>query len=146
MELNIGNQIKRLRRERDITQEEFASVLGVSYQSVSRWENNTCYPDIELLPTIADFFGISIDRLMGVDEAAEKSKAADFKTLSVRAELMTAFLLRETESPNIQTITNCSTGLCMYCFCRETVMEISRNGRRICRNMILRLQCLASGS
>ncbi len=42
MELNIGNQIKRLRRERDITQEEFASVLGVSYQSVSRWENNTC--------------------------------------------------------------------------------------------------------
>ena len=78
MELNIGNQIKRLRRERDITQEEFASVLGVSYQSVSRWENNTCYPDIELLPTIADFFGISIDRLMGVDEAAEKSKAAQY--------------------------------------------------------------------
>ena len=78
MELNIGNQIKRLRRERDITQEEFASVLGVSYQSVSRWENNTCYPDIELLPTIADFFGISIDRLMGVDEAAGKSKVAQY--------------------------------------------------------------------
>lgn len=78
MELNIGNQIKRLRRERDITQEEFASVLGVSYQSVSRWENNTCYPDIELLPTIADFFGISIDRLMGVDEVAEKCKAAQY--------------------------------------------------------------------
>ena len=78
MELNIGNQIKCLRRERDITQEEFASVLGVSYQSVSRWENNTCYPDIELLPTIADFFGISIDCLMGVDEVTEKSKVAQY--------------------------------------------------------------------
>ena len=83
MELNIGNQIKRLRRERDITQEEFASVLGVSYQSVSRWENNTCYPDIELLPTIADFFGISIDRLMGVDEQLRIAQQAYVCTVSV---------------------------------------------------------------
>ena len=83
MELNIGNQIKCLRREREITQEEFASVLGVSYQSVSRWENNTCYPDIELLPTIADFFGISIDCLMGVDEVTEKKQGcAIYKPVS----------------------------------------------------------------
>ncbi len=78
MKLNIGDQIRRLRRERDITQEEFAEVLGVSYQSVSRWENNICYPDIELLPTIADFFGISIDRLMGVGEVTEKNKVAQY--------------------------------------------------------------------
>lgn len=78
MKLNIGDQIRRLRRERDITQEEFAEVLGVSCQSVSRWENSTCYPDIELLPTIADFFGISIDCLMGVDEVTEKSKVAQY--------------------------------------------------------------------
>ena len=72
MKLNIGDTIKRLRKEREITQEEFSEVLGVSCQSVSRWENNTCYPDIELIPTIAAFFGISTDKLMGVDEAAEK--------------------------------------------------------------------------
>ena len=73
MKLNIGETIKRLRKEREITQEEFAEVLGVSCQSVSRWENNSCYPDIELIPTIAAFFGISTDKLMGVDEAAEKT-------------------------------------------------------------------------
>lgn len=72
MKLNIGENIKRLRKERDITQEEFAEVLGVSCQSVSRWENNTCYPDIELVPTIAEFFGISTDKLMGVDDIEVK--------------------------------------------------------------------------
>ena len=76
MKLNIGETIKRLRKERDITQEEFAEVFGVSCQSVSRWENNSCYPDIELIPTIAAFFDISTDKLMGVDEVAEK-KAVD---------------------------------------------------------------------
>ncbi len=72
MKLNIGETIKRLRKEREITQEEFAEVLGVSCQSVSRWENNSCYPDIELIPTIASFFGISTDKLMGIDEITEK--------------------------------------------------------------------------
>ena len=52
MQLQIGNTIKHLRKERDITQEQFAEILGVSCQSVSRWENNSCYPDMELLPAI----------------------------------------------------------------------------------------------
>lgn len=72
MKLCIGENIKRLRKERDITQEEFSEILGVSCQSVSRWENNSCYPDIELIPVIADFFGITTDALMGIDNAAEK--------------------------------------------------------------------------
>ena len=76
MKLNIGETIKKLRKERDITQEEFAEILGVSCQSVSRWENNSCYPDIELIPTIAAFFDISTDKLMGIDDVAEK-KAVD---------------------------------------------------------------------
>ena len=71
MKLNIGEMIKKLRKEREITQEEFAEVLGVSCQSVSRWENNSCYPDIELIPTIAAFFDISTDKLMCIDQAAE---------------------------------------------------------------------------
>ncbi len=74
MKLNIGNRIKELRRSKDITQEEFAEYLGVSYQSVSRWENGVCYPDMELLPIMADFFGVTVDSLMGVDDAIEKEK------------------------------------------------------------------------
>ncbi len=72
MKLTIGENIKNLRRERDITQEELAAVFGVTYQSVSRWENNTCYPDMELLPDIADFFGITVDKLIGADKNAEQ--------------------------------------------------------------------------
>ncbi len=71
MKLNIGESIKRMRKEMDITQEEFAQVFGVSCQSVSRWESGACYPDIELIPDIAKFFGVSADRLMGIDEGVE---------------------------------------------------------------------------
>lgn len=78
MNLNIGNRIKCLRHEKDITQEEFAAVLGVSYQSVSRWENDICYPDIELLPNIAGFFGITVDSLMGVNEDGRKEGLAKY--------------------------------------------------------------------
>lgn len=72
MKLMIGENLRRLRVERDMTQEELANVLGVSYQSVSRWENGTCYPDVELLPAIAGFFGVTTDKLMGVGEAEEE--------------------------------------------------------------------------
>lgn len=72
MKLSIGENIKRLRREKDMTQEDFAELLGVSCQSVSRWENGICYPDMELLPTISDLFQITVDKLLGISEAVEK--------------------------------------------------------------------------
>ena len=78
MKLNIGNKLRCLRHEKDITQEEFAEFLGVACQSVSRWENSICYPDIELIPVIAEFFGVTVDSLMGVDEAVEKEKIAEY--------------------------------------------------------------------
>lgn len=78
MKLQIGENLKRLRLERDMTQEELATMLGVSYQSVSRWENSTCYPDLELLPTIADFFGVSVDQLMGVNQALEQQRVDQY--------------------------------------------------------------------
>ena len=77
MTLRIGENIRQLRRERDITQEELAQILGVTYQSVSRWENGSCYPDVELIPAIAGFFGITTDKLMGVSEAAEQARVEE---------------------------------------------------------------------
>ncbi len=78
MKLNIGENIKNLRRERNLTQEEFANTLGVTYQSVSRWENGVCYPDTELLPDIAEFFGITVDKLLGADTAAEQKEVDEY--------------------------------------------------------------------
>ena len=59
MTLRIAENIRRLRQERGLTQGQLAERLGVSYQAVSRWENETTYPDIELLPAIASLFGIN---------------------------------------------------------------------------------------
>ena len=61
----IGENIKKLRLEKRLTQNEIAKRLGVSCQAVSKWENNVSAPDISLLPEIADFFGVSLDVLFG---------------------------------------------------------------------------------
>lgn len=74
MKLNIGEIIRKHRRANDWTQEQFAEKLNVSFQSVSRWENGSTYPDIEFLPTIASLFEISIDELMGFTKAAQEEQ------------------------------------------------------------------------
>ena len=71
--INIGENIKRLRLDRKLTQETLAEFLGVTFQSVSRWERGESYPDITLLPAIASFFDVSFDELMGRDDI-EKQK------------------------------------------------------------------------
>ena len=60
----IGKQIAAMRKERGIKQEELANTMGVTAQAVSKWENGGV-PDTELIPKIADFFGVSIDALFG---------------------------------------------------------------------------------
>ncbi len=62
-ELKIGEKIKSKRRERELTQEELANILFVSKAAVSKWENGESYPDITLLPKIAQLFHITIDEL-----------------------------------------------------------------------------------
>lgn len=62
--MNIGKTIATLRKERNMTQSEVADKLGVSYQAVSKWERDESLPDITLLPSIADLFGITIDQLL----------------------------------------------------------------------------------
>lgn len=61
--MNIGNKIKTLRKQRGITQEQLADSIGISFQAVSKWENNIALPDITLVPAIASYFGISMDEL-----------------------------------------------------------------------------------
>lgn len=71
MTLNIGRNIKTLRQIKGITQESLACVLGVTFQSVSKWERGETYPDITVLPRIAEFFSISVDELLGVNKEAD---------------------------------------------------------------------------
>lgn len=63
MNLTIGEKIKALRKARNISQEVLAQYLGVSFQSVSKWETGAAMPDITLVPAIASFFEVSTDEL-----------------------------------------------------------------------------------
>lgn len=72
--IHIGETIKKLRKEKNITQDELASFIGVSYQSVSKWERCESYPDITLVPSIASFFGVTTDLLLGVNAADKENR------------------------------------------------------------------------
>ena len=75
--MNIGNNIKQLRQQKNLTQDQVAEKLGVSYQAVSKWENYANTPDIALLPAIAELFGVSIDALFS-DSIADYSDIHSF--------------------------------------------------------------------
>ena len=61
--IKLGEKIKSLRKQKNISQEVFANYLGVSFQAVSKWENGNTMPDVTMIPAIASFFGISTDEL-----------------------------------------------------------------------------------
>ena len=61
--MNIGNKIKELRKQRGLTQEQLANDIGVTFQAVSKWENNISLPDITLAPVLATYFRVSMDTL-----------------------------------------------------------------------------------
>ncbi len=67
MNILIGENIKRLRKEKKITQENLAEIFNVTPAAVSKWENDETYPDITLLFPLSHFFGVTIDELMGYD-------------------------------------------------------------------------------
>ena len=68
MKLNIGENIRKYRTQMEWTQTQLAERLGVSIQSVSRWESGGGYPDMELLPELARVFAVSVDELLGCEE------------------------------------------------------------------------------
>lgn len=63
--IKINEQIAFLRKQKGLTQEELANLLGVTNQAVSKWESAQCCPDIQLLPDIAKLFETSVDELLG---------------------------------------------------------------------------------
>ena len=79
MDMHIAENLKRLRRAKDMTQEELAAYLGVSGQAVSKWETGSGVPDLPLLVTTAAFFGVSLDDLVGMSEVRNASRRADLE-------------------------------------------------------------------
>ena len=95
---SIGEVIRELRKRDGITQEKLAESLGVSFQSVSRWENGQAWPDVTLVPLLARYFRVSTDTLFDMENQESAEREEYFNTtyaqyrkegrLALRRELM----------------------------------------------------------
>lgn len=77
MKIEIGENLRRLRHQKDMTQDELAQFLSVTYQAISKWERGEGYPDITMLPSIANFFGVTLDELLGMDDIRRQKRIAE---------------------------------------------------------------------
>ncbi len=71
-QIKIGKFLKELRKEKGITQEQLAEILGISNRTISRWETGSNIPDISLLVEIADYFEVSILEIINGERKSEK--------------------------------------------------------------------------
>ncbi len=85
--MKLGEQIKAIRKESGLTQEQFAAKLDVTRQAVSNWENERNLPDIEMLIRISRTFHVSLDRLiLGEDGAAMNKRTGNETEINAMAE------------------------------------------------------------
>jgi len=69
----IGNFIKQRKKQKNLTQEELAELLGVNNRSISRWENAKCMPDISLLKDLSKILGVTINDLISGEVVDKKN-------------------------------------------------------------------------
>lgn len=110
MNLKFGKNLKMLRHQKDMTQDELAQKLSLSVQAISRYETGAAYPDIEMLPVIAGFFDVTIDQLLGVSSEA-KDKRMDYyleevRKLTDRRERLALLRKQHAEFPTEWTVVN----------------------------------------
>ncbi len=82
---SIGQKIKTCRRALDLTQEQLAELLGVTYQAVSKWECGSASPDLAMIAPLTRLFGISADELLGLTKEENAERRAYFDELCVDA-------------------------------------------------------------
>ncbi|WP_436855887.1 helix-turn-helix domain-containing protein [Staphylococcus caeli] len=79
--MNFGSQIKLIRNKNNLTQEQFAEQLNISRQTVSAWENNRYFPDIEMIVDISKTFDLSLDDLILGDTIVKEKLVSDGKMI-----------------------------------------------------------------
>jgi transcriptional regulator with XRE-family HTH domain len=79
MEINLKEKLRSLRQQKNVTQEALANHLGITPQSVGKWERGEGYPDITLLPKIAFYFDVTVDELLCVDQVRVDEKIEEYK-------------------------------------------------------------------
>ena len=102
--MTTGNKLAQLRKQNNYTQEQFADLMGVSRQAVSKWENDLAYPETEKLIQIGKLYGCSMDYLLNDDaeeKPAEEEKSTETQTAAMPNVHMIGFVglnIRERKS------------------------------------------------
>lgn len=82
MNIKLADRLVELRKENKLSQEALAEKLGLSRQSISKWERAEASPDTDNLIALASVYGISLDELLGNEKKTEKKSDAEEKTLT----------------------------------------------------------------
>jgi transcriptional regulator with XRE-family HTH domain len=114
--MSLANILISKRREKGVTQEELAAHVGVSKGSVSKWERGNTFPDIMLLPVIAEYFGITIDHLMSHSPQLTKAEAA---------KIYTRLAKNFATNPFEEVIAECETLVKRYYSCHSFLLYIA---------------------
>ena len=118
-QVKIGNFLKKLRKEKGITQEQLAEILNVSGRTVSRWETGNNMPDISILVDIADYYDISIPEIISGERKSEMMNEEERKIAKTMSDYATTEKEKIFKEMKIQSI----MGVCalvLYWILHET--------------------------
>lgn len=119
----IGSFLKELRKEKGITQEQFAEILGVSGRTVSRWETGNNMPDISLLIHIAEYFDVSIPEIINGERKSENMNEEVREVAETLSDYANAE--KETIIKNIRMHSILGTGAMAVCMILELTNAVS---------------------
>lgn len=131
-EYQVGKNIRSLRCKRQVSQEDLAETMGVTVQAISKWETGKANPDIMLLPKLAEYFGVTMERLFFVNKA-ENVLPEDFARVLVQNSNWWAGIIEAdmttTALPNYGFFTPTEETLCLLGDVRgKTVLELACGG------------------
>ncbi len=104
--MKIGTKIKELRNAMRITQEELADKMGVSIQTVSRWENDVNCPDISMLPILAMYFHTTTDNLLGLERINNMKLLKTVETFELTTEQEAKEMVKKFQSEKFPVLKN----------------------------------------
>ena len=138
--MSIGTTIKKLRRDRNITQEQLAEMLGVSTNAVSQWECDKTAPDISHLPILANIFEVSADILLEIDIAKSKkqseikeftAKYSEFHSQGKTEERLKLCRTMQKKYPNDETVRYYLLRVLQFGYIDESFDEIVMLGEQL---------------
>ena len=117
--MNLGEKIYKLRKEKSISQEALAEMIGTTRQAISKWETNKGYPETEKLLMLSNVFEVSVDFLLK-DEKSETS--IDEKGYYVSREMATSYIANEKKDLQIFW-----SRMCCLCFGGDSLYFVYQN-------------------